>query len=94
MRNHRIAAESRRLEFLIDHPIADHVLDRVGHHGDRVANQVGAVAGRVERREGPVRLPRRFGGAERRVLSPQRLERAKPHAEFPEQFFGVGESVE
>ena len=37
---------------------------------------------------------RRFGGAERRVLSPQGLERAKSFPEFPQQFFGVGESVE
>jgi hypothetical protein len=56
MRDHRIAAERRRLELLIDHPVADHVLDRVRHHGDRAADQVARIAGGAQRREGAMRL--------------------------------------
>jgi hypothetical protein len=33
------AAERRRLEVLKDHPVGDHVLDVVGHHGQHAAGQ-------------------------------------------------------
>jgi hypothetical protein len=38
-----------RMEFLEHHPVADHVLDVVGHHGQHIACELGAI-GRI--REG------------------------------------------
>src|SRR5262249_41775184 len=46
------AAERLRVELLEDYPVADHVLDRVSHHGQRRADEVGAVARVSEGGEG------------------------------------------
>src|SRR5256885_16591635 len=46
------------MEFLENDPVADHVLDRIGHHRQRRADEIGAVAGVAERGEGL----RRSGG--------------------------------
>ena len=51
VRDHRVAAERRRLEFLVDHPVADDVLDRVRHHRQHGAAEIGAVAGLAQRDE-------------------------------------------
>ena len=45
MRNHRKAAQGRRVEFLEHHPVADHVLDIVGHHREHVGGELRAKAG-------------------------------------------------
>ena len=55
VRDHRIAAERGRMELVEDHPVADHVLDRVRHHGERRGDQVDRVVGHAQRREGLVR---------------------------------------
>ena len=39
MRDDCKAAERRRFEVLEDHPVGDHVLDVVGHHGQHAAGQ-------------------------------------------------------
>ena len=43
MRQHREAGERRRIEFLEHHPIADHVLDVVGHHGQHEGHELKAI---------------------------------------------------
>src|SRR3977135_1450942 len=55
MGDDRIATKRRRFEFLKDHPIADHVLDRIRHHGDGRSEQIDRKTRRPQRREGPVR---------------------------------------
>ena len=55
VRDHRIAAERRRVEFLVDHPVADDVLDGVRHHRQHGAAEIGAIAGLAQRGEGAVR---------------------------------------
>ena len=52
VRDHRIAGQRRRVEFLVDHPVADDVLDRVRHHRQHGAAEIGAVAGLAQRDEG------------------------------------------
>jgi hypothetical protein len=52
VRHHRKAGERGRLEFLKDHPVADHVLDVVGHHREREGEELGAEARIVQRRKG------------------------------------------
>jgi hypothetical protein len=42
MRHDGKAAQHRRLELLEDDPVADHVLDAVGHHHRRHAEEVDA----------------------------------------------------
>jgi hypothetical protein len=42
VRHHGEAAERRRLELLEQDPVADHVLDAVGHHGERSAGEKAA----------------------------------------------------
>ena len=49
---HREAGERGRFELLVDHPVADHMLDIVRHHGEHRVAQIGAPAGMAERREG------------------------------------------
>ena len=56
VRDHRVAAEGRRVEFLEHHPPADHVLDRVGHHREHRADEIRREAGRPQRRESAGRL--------------------------------------
>ena len=40
VRQHREAGQRRRMEFLEHHPIADHVLDVVGHHRQHVGREL------------------------------------------------------
>ena len=54
VRDHRKAAERRRLELLVDDPVADDVLDGVRHHRQHGAAEIGAVAGLAQRSEGAV----------------------------------------
>src|SRR5256885_3504505 len=44
MRQHRVAAQGRRLELVEHHPIADHMLDAVGHHRHGRVDEVGTEA--------------------------------------------------
>jgi hypothetical protein len=44
------------MEFLEHHPTADHVLGVVGHHRQKVSDELGAIARIARRGEG---LPRR-----------------------------------
>ena len=45
VRDHREAAERRRMELLEHDPVADHVLDVVGHHGEHERHQKRAKSG-------------------------------------------------
>ena len=45
MRYDRKASQSRRVKFLEYDPIADHVLDIVGHHGEHVSDELRAETG-------------------------------------------------
>ena len=59
VRNHGVAAQGRRVEFLKHHPIADHVLNAVSHHRHRRSeeiNQKTAIA------HGGKRARRNIGG--------------------------------
>ena len=53
MRNHRKTAECWRMEFLEHDPVADHVLDIVGHHREYEGGELRPKAGMAHRRKGP-----------------------------------------
>ena len=63
VRQHRKPGQRRRVELLIQHPVADHVLDIVGHHRQHVGRELDLKAAIAERRERAVRGGR---GAARR----------------------------
>jgi hypothetical protein len=44
VRDHREAAQRGRIEAFVDHPVADHVLDVVGHHRQRREQEVRPIA--------------------------------------------------
>ena len=44
VRDHREAGQGGRIELLVHHPIADHMLDVVGHHRHHVGDEMGAIA--------------------------------------------------
>jgi hypothetical protein len=52
MRDDGEAGEGRRMKFLEDHPVADHVLDAVGHHRGGLTQKERAIAGIAKRSEG------------------------------------------
>ena len=52
VRDDRESAQRRRAELLEHDPVADHMLDVVGHHGQHVAEQEAAVMGLAQRGEG------------------------------------------
>ena len=51
MRQHRKAGQRRRVELLEQHPVADDVLDVVGHHRQHVGRELDLKAAIAERRE-------------------------------------------
>ena len=53
--HHREATQRRRIQLLERDPVADHVLDVVGHHRQRIAEQVHPVAGMPQGGEGLMR---------------------------------------
>jgi len=61
VRQDRVAAQGGRLEFLEHHPVADHVLDAVGHHRQRRVEKIGTEAGVSQGSEGALRGLVRFG---------------------------------
>ena len=62
VRQHRKAGQRGRMEFLEDHPIADHVLDIVGHHGQHIGRELGPIGRGLHGRE---RAGSRHGGRRR-----------------------------
>ena len=52
---HREARQRRRMEFLEQHPVADDVLDVVGHHRKHVGDELGAETRVTHRGEGAFR---------------------------------------
>ena len=59
--------QGRRVEFLIQHPVADDVLDIVRHHGEHESDELGAEARVPHRRKGPPAGWRGAGGDRSRV---------------------------
>lgn len=54
MADYRKTGEHRRLEFLKQHPVADHVLDVIRHHGEHRRDEKPAKAGVLQRRKGDI----------------------------------------
>src|SRR3546814_10362311 len=54
VRNDGESAERRRVEFLEDDPVTDHMLDAVGHHHQRRQHEIRAIAAVSQRDEGDV----------------------------------------
>jgi hypothetical protein len=77
-------AQGRRVKFLKYHPVADHVLDIVRHHGDHISDELGAEARVAHRRKGPLGGKRRAGRGKFRLThlkkrpSSAQYERAHP----------------
>jgi hypothetical protein len=54
MRHDCETRQCRRVKFLIQHPVADDVLDIVGHHGEHKSDELGAKTWVAHRRIGPL----------------------------------------
>ena len=58
MTDHGESAKYRRVKFLIEEPIADDVLDIIGHHGQHGADEIVAKVTVMERRKGDLLVDR------------------------------------